>query len=256
MALAASWSFLERWPAGCQSGVRGSRLDKDPNPVVFRDQPRAFQERFFYERLARLFFLRFGDEHGPWAAGAWASAREEGLSPVVALRHIFFFFIGRPHDQSSDEGKLLEEICNAWAWGKDGGPFRTTFASDLVDVLAGRETRSFFGGDLGTGPPLPIDIWGLRQAGFVDEQMRELLDEAGLEAPNGPLAGELVLDAYEAARSFFIARASALNAAAAGDASNWTPHQAEAAGRFELQRPLDLDPLTADEIFEEANLDG
>ena len=231
-------------------------MDKDPNPVAFRNQPRALQERFYYERLARLFFLRFGDEHAPWAEGAWASAREQGLSPVVALRHVYFFFIGRPHDQSSDEGRLLEEICNAWAWGKDGGRFRTTFAGDLVDVLAGRGRQSFAGGDPVTGSRIAIDVWGLRQAGFVDDQMRELLDEAGLETVSGPLAGELVPDAYETARSFFVARASALNAETAGGASDWTPHQAEAAGRFELQRRLDLEPLTADEIFDEADLDG
>ena len=231
-------------------------MGNEGEAVLFRDQPLAFQERFFHRRLARLFVSRFGDEHWAWAAGAWASAREQGLSPVVALRHIFFFFIGRPHDQSSDEGKLLEEICNAWGWGKDGGRFRTVYVSDLVDVLAGRETRSFFEGDVNAGAPVPIDIWAFRQAGFMDQEFRELLDEAGLEQPAGPPLGEPGVGAYEAARAFFVARAAALNAAASGGVSDWTAEEAEVVGRFELQRRLDLDPLTADEIFDEADLDG
>jgi hypothetical protein len=231
-------------------------LENDPDVVLFRDQARAVQERFYYERLARLFFLRFGAEHRPWTAGAWASAREQGFSPVVALRHIFFFLIGRPHDQSSDEGKLLDEICRAWAWGKDGGRFRTAYVCDVVDVLEGRPDRSFFAGALGAGPPVPIDAWGLRQAGFVDELLLELQEEAGLAAAAQLAEPKPAAEAYEAARELFTARAQSMNAAVAGEDRLWTAPEVEAAGRFELQRRLGLEPLTADEIFEEADLDG
>ena len=140
--------------------------------------------------------------------------------------------------------------------GKDGGRFRTVYVSDLLDVLAGRETRSFFGGDEAAGVPVPIDVWGLHQAGLGDEQLRKLPGESGPGDPDGALTWPPARERYENARAFFVAQAAALNAAAAGGVSSWLPQEAEAVGRFELQRRLELDRLTADEIFEEADLDG
>lgn len=209
--------------------------------------------RFFYEELERRFRVRFGD-HTPWAAGAWASARQRELSPVASLRSIFFYFIGRPGDRYCQEGRLIDDICRAWGWGKDGGEFRTVYVSDFLDVILGHQTRLHPG--VVAGPPLPIDRWALRQAGFVDEQFEELAEEAGVEVLGTRLEDDPGPDEYEQARRFFLAKVAAYNEQSFLAATDWKAHQAESFGRFELQTRLDLEPLTADEIFEEANLDG
>lgn len=227
--------------------------DTEPPPVIFREQPRAYQERYFYERLGRLFFLRFGDDRG-WAAASWASAREQGVSPVVALRHIYFDFIGRPGDLRSNGGAVLDAICRAWR--RDGGEFRSPYALDMVDVFQGRETRTLSALAVSTDPPLPMDIWSRRLAGEVDEELIELREDAGLD-PMEPvaLAGSAA-ERDEVVRTFFVARCTTWNAEHHNDENDWKPHQVEAIGRFQLQRELDLEPLTADEIFDEADLDG
>lgn len=211
------------------------------------------QWRFFYEELEARFRSRFGD-HTPWAAGAWASARENALSPVASLRSLFFYFIGRPGDRYCQEGHLIDDICGAWGWGKDGGAFRTAYVGDFLEVLLGHDPRTH--PEVAATPPVAIDRWALRQAGFVDEEFEELAEAAGLAPMGSRLEGEPGPADFEKARQFFLAKAADFNARAFLDATDWKPHQAEAYGRFTLQSRLELEPLTAGDIFEEANLDG
>lgn len=228
-------------------------LDTEPPPVIFREQPRTYQERYFYERLGRLFFLRFGDDR-TWAGYCWASAREHGVSPVVALRHIYFDFIGRPGDVRSDGGPVLDAICRAWR--RDGGEFRSPYVLDMVDLFQGRATRTLSGSSVAEDPPLAVDVWTRWAAGEVDDELGDMRADAGLGVLPPVSLGGTEDEGLDAARTFFVERCREWNANGHRGESDWSPHQVEAVSRFELQRELEFDPMTADEIFDEADLDG
>jgi hypothetical protein len=142
--------------------------------------------------------------------------------------------------------------------------------SDFIDALRGERTRTWMGHDVRGGEPAPIDIWGLRDLGHVDDKllnvpvnlkgklgssdMAEVMQrEHGFDLNKAERTPPSASGArYERASEKYHEITDHLNEIGFDGRSDWTPAQTQALGWHAIQRFYGRNP----ESLEEALLKG
>ena len=188
-----------------------------------------------------------------WLGSAWALTQDAGLEPLEGaelVRNALCEDIGKrgiPKQLRAGLMRILREHSTP-------DPRPGAIFYDLVDVMLGRDVRRWMGDAPRGGAPVPIDSWSLRDAGYVDEWLLEIvrakssdLDE--LEGIEVDLLEKPTEDQYECAAEFFHECAKYLTESAYLGRS-WKPHQAMSLGRFVLQHSLGVQSVWPGDIVD------
>ena len=120
--------------------------------------------------------------------------------------------------------------------------------SDFIDALRGSETRTWMGHAVEGGSPAPIDIWSLRDLGYIDSKIgskgrdKRLLDLHGVNVNRlkNSSTGSASGSRYERAAEKYHEITDHLNSMDGGKGFNgrndWTPAETQALGWSTIQR--------------------
>ena len=159
-------------------------------------------------------------------------------SSLVAMERI---------SKGEDVGSIGSVVADNIEKALRGEPLDSHIAaklSDFIDALRGSPTRTWMGHAAEGGAPAPIDIWGLRDLGYIDSKIgskgrdKRLLDLHGVNVKrlkvNNP--GSASGARYERAAEKYHEITDHLNEIGFNGRRDWTPAETQALGWSAIQR--------------------
>lgn len=217
------------------------------------DSPQEIEEAArWYETFEPLFRKHFGKDADrvmrAFAVSQANASPSGGLASVLRAMHK----IDRGEEVGSI-GSVVADSIEAALKGEMVDKKMAAKLSDFTDALRGKKRRTWMGNQAAGGAPAPVDVWGLRDLGYID---KGLLSRRGGRLKGGELnrARQIRADhgvdltklthtpgvasgsRYERAAEKYEEITDHLNEIGFNGRSDWTPAQTQALGWSGIQR--------------------
>lgn len=211
---------------------RATRMLGEPSGPTWKEA------RNWYADLHGAFERYYGPEEAPRRLMLWALSQQRASPSMGQLNAM------RALDKASGTRKLKtaglgEDRMLAAIAGRSEGVGQKL--SDFMDSVLGKPKRAWTGGE-GELQPAAVDVWAMRDLGYVDDQVASrhgLRKDTGAPKPNQYLYGVQKYNEF----------ARLLNERNV-DGGGWTPSQAQALGWVAMQRAQGQAPEHVGEIFD------